>query len=59
MMTTVTAFAAIFTFQTWDACIEYAHKNNLWTDHTVDQCIKIQAHRKAKSLRPRARPTKK
>jgi hypothetical protein len=58
-METVTAFAAIITFQTWDACIEYAHKYNLWTDHTVDQCIKIHAHRNAKVLRPRARPKKK
>ena len=59
MMETVTAFVALITFQTWDDCVQYAHQNNLYTEHTADQCVKILAYRPAGVLRPRARPTKK
>jgi len=59
MMETLAVFTALITFETWDACVEYAHKNNLYKKHTADQCVKILAHRPAEVLRPRARPVKK
>lgn len=61
-MNLVNSFVAIVAFESFDDCVSWAHKKDLY-QHSLDQCFKAQLVQPANnlapmtSLRPKARPT--